>query len=339
MWQQNRRCKGVTQLELLIVVLIIAVFTALICFVVGKLMETGHQNTCESHQRQIVETMLMQAQDNDERLPTADVAWRQLRLGRAVLRCPSKGDDRNDYVYSLKVSGEPLSSFPQASAVAVIADGVHRPTASEPLPNIGYEDSDAERRHGGQLIACFLDGHAERTASVSLNAFDLYNWITGVGVTPPANATLTTNGNANGAAPNNLINGAVATSANPGWLSAGPANAWVQIDLGSRQAVSALRCWNYCQPNNNGCGVKTLCIYVDDVAQPNGTALSVAHAQGMTVSLPESIAAAGADSGVLKLPVANGGRYVTLALLDNYGGPNIGLAEVGIGVDKVSSGQ
>ncbi len=336
MRQCNRRREGYTMIEVSVVIIILALVAAIFFIVIGKLIEMGRQNTCMSHQRQIVDAILMQAQDNGEMLPTADLVWGQVNLGRQVLTCPTKGDERNDYVYSLKVSGETLGLFPQASTTAVIADGVHTPTASSPLPNIGYEDTDAEKRHNGQLIACYLDGHAGLASRVSLNADDLCNWITGVGVTAPPDATVTASSSANGVLPAKLIDGAASADPSTSWLSGGLSNEWVQIDLGRRQPVSEIRCWNYCQPNNNGCGAKTLEIYVDDIAQPDGSPFSTAHAQGLNVSLAQSTSSC-AYSSVWKLPLVTGGRYVTLALSENYGGSSVGLAEVGIGVAKTGA--
>lgn len=336
MWQRHRRWQGFTLIEVMVVVIIVLLLVAILIPVIGKVKEQARQSTCLSNQRQIVSAILIYTQDNDETLPSADQVWGQVHLGRQVLSCPTKGDGLNDYVYSLKVSGEKLSTFPQTGDIAVTADGVHNPIASEPLPNIGYQDADAEKRHDGQLIACYLDGHAALTKSVSLNALDLYNWITGVGVTPLANMTVTASSSASGSSPTALIDGVASADPNTNWLCGSLSNAWVQIDLGRRQAVSAIRCWNYCQPNNDGCGTKTLSIYLDDIPQQAGSTLSTAHANGLTVSLPESTSSC-ADGGVWKLPVTNGGRYVTLVLEANYGGNSVGLAEVGVGVDKDTS--
>jgi len=150
----RREVRGFTLIELLVVVGIIAVLAAILFPVFAKAREKARQASCMTNQRQLVAAVLAYTQDNDETLPEAAALWGDLNIDPKVLTCPSAGQRyRVGYVYNSqldsKALGEVERDTPDITTVVVSADG--RPT--------GGAAGAFDRRHGGKLIASFLDGH------------------------------------------------------------------------------------------------------------------------------------------------------------------------------------
>jgi len=320
---------GFTLVEVMVVIVIIAVLVAILIPVLMKAKNSALQTTCISNQHQLAASILIETQ-NSNMYPEPQDVWQQMKIGQAALSCPAKDDHQNDYVYAMKVAGESIGFFHDPTQIVVTADGEHQPTAAQPLPNIGYEDSDAEYRHGKKCVASYLDGHCALASSVSLSPRDLYNWVTGIGVTPSADLKVTSSSNAGSSSPDKLIDG----TGTAGWQSSGTANEWVQIDLGKRESVDAIRVWNYCQPGQTNCGVKSLRVYLDDTPQANGSPFITRDTEAAAIFDLSQSGANSSDSGVVKFSVRNGGRYVTLVPVGNFGGTSLGLAQVGVGVEK-----
>ncbi|HAH85909.1 MAG: DUF1559 domain-containing protein [Armatimonadota bacterium] len=96
--------KGFTLIELLVVIAIIAILAAILFPVFAKAREKARQTGCSSNLKQLANSMLMYAQDYDERFPDLvvkdsdgkDVSWSNLLvpyIGGAkwddILSCPS----------------------------------------------------------------------------------------------------------------------------------------------------------------------------------------------------------------------------------------------------------
>lgn len=160
---------GFTLVEVLVVVVILAILAAILFPVFGIAREKGRQAACMNNQRQIATTALMYAQDHDEKLPPAASFWEALGLPQAVLQCPTVGRAvANAYVCNNGIAGVALGDIDDPVTTIVSADGRH--DAGHPAgtyDGVAYQLPDIEKRHRGQFIASYADGHVERTAAVS----------------------------------------------------------------------------------------------------------------------------------------------------------------------------
>jgi prepilin-type N-terminal cleavage/methylation domain-containing protein/prepilin-type processing-associated H-X9-DG protein len=92
-----KRTKGFTLIEMLVVIAILAVVAAIVFPVLSRAREKSRQSICAANVRQICQSMLMYAQDNDETLPSCDTndgkSWSDLiqpyAHSRAILNCPN----------------------------------------------------------------------------------------------------------------------------------------------------------------------------------------------------------------------------------------------------------
>ena len=158
---------GFTLIELLVVIAIIAILAAMLFPVFAKARERARQSSCVNNQRQIVMTIHMYAQDNDDMLPPAATVWQKLALPPMTLICLTKGMKYpNAYVYNSALDGVAQGTFNDPGSVLVTADGVHAATSS-PLTydNIAYNATDYDLRHTGRMVASFLDGHVDSITS------------------------------------------------------------------------------------------------------------------------------------------------------------------------------
>lgn len=159
--KQAVNSRGFTLVELLVVISIIAILTAILIPVLAKARESGRMASCTSNQRQIAAALSMWAQDNDEMLPPAETAWENLDLMPKLLVCPTTGKRlRYSYVYNAFLADKPLGdeSFEgNESHIIAFADAV-------PGKTVALRRADVALRHNGKAIAAFLDGHVQRVA-------------------------------------------------------------------------------------------------------------------------------------------------------------------------------
>ena len=105
--------RGFTWVELLLLLFVaIVVFIFVFPFFVG----TGHHDTrweaCTNNQRQIAVGIQIYAQDNSERMPTADKIWPAIQLAPACFKCPTRGiATTNAYAYNINLSSRKLGDF------------------------------------------------------------------------------------------------------------------------------------------------------------------------------------------------------------------------------------
>jgi prepilin-type N-terminal cleavage/methylation domain-containing protein/prepilin-type processing-associated H-X9-DG protein len=159
---------GFTLVELLVVIGIIAVLTAILIPVLAKARESARTATCINNQRQFAAALQIWAQDNEEMLPPADTAWQNLELTPKLLVCPTAGKRlANGYVYNAFVADKPLgdSSFEGNEAhIIVTADG-------SGVGNVAVKRRDVNLRHNGKAVAAFLDGHVQKVVFGELSTY------------------------------------------------------------------------------------------------------------------------------------------------------------------------
>ncbi len=117
--------RGFTLLEMLVIVAIFEMLTAIIMPVFTMSREKAREASCLSNQRQLTLAITLYTQDHDELLPDANT-WRDdLQIADPRLfQCPS-AVQQNGYVYSAALSQAALGAFPHPEQTMVTADGMH----------------------------------------------------------------------------------------------------------------------------------------------------------------------------------------------------------------------
>ena len=171
------RRRGFTLIELLVVIAIIAILAAILFPVFSKAREKARQTKCTSNLKQMVLALQIFTQENDEKLPLASEAWSAIGVPPAILICPTKGKSApNGYVYNGLADGLTLGEITDHTTALMFADG----TAPNNIATDNQQHIDA--RHGGKLLAGFLDGHVEMQTSpvmldLILQTVTNYNWL------------------------------------------------------------------------------------------------------------------------------------------------------------------
>ena len=181
---------GFTLIELLVVIAIIAILAAILFPVFAKAREKARQTSCTNNQKQIVTATMMYAQDHDEMLPDAGSFWGAISLDRGVLKCATKSRLDNGYAFNNWVGGKALGKIDPPNLVLLTGDGgvaLSAVTTQVPSPvaNVAYVSGDYDAsRHGGKMIAGFMDGHVEQITDASpyLISTKMFNFQSGDGV-------------------------------------------------------------------------------------------------------------------------------------------------------------
>jgi len=153
--------EGFTLIELLVVIAIIALLASLLLPAFAKAQEKGRQTACASNLRQVYMAVDIWAQDHFESFPPAETMWKDIRLKKAVLTCPTKGSSQpNGYVYSTFIAGLPLSEVTETTDEILAADGGNE-------HNLLRVPGDLDYRHNDRYNAVFCDGHAVSLGSLT----------------------------------------------------------------------------------------------------------------------------------------------------------------------------
>jgi prepilin-type N-terminal cleavage/methylation domain-containing protein/prepilin-type processing-associated H-X9-DG protein len=162
-WRHERsRPGGFTLLELLVAIAILALLAVLLAPVFARVRERSRQTMCSNNQRQLAVTLALWAQDHGELLPGVEIDWSTLAVDRQLLICPTAGRRIvNGYRYNSAVAGRTLGDCAEPAQELLLCDG--RPVVPRAAPAAqmlsGLEE--IARRHAGQAIGVFLDGHAQ----------------------------------------------------------------------------------------------------------------------------------------------------------------------------------
>lgn len=158
--------QGFTLVELLVVIAIIAVLAALLFPLFRKAKEKVREIKCVNNQRQLATTILIWAQDHDDRLPSTQI-WKEITIDPEVLVCPTADAGvGKSYIYSSFVAGKRLAAVKSDLNEILTADGIHAatPEPNQTDANIGYSPEDLNWRHNGNVVCTFVDGHAIATS-------------------------------------------------------------------------------------------------------------------------------------------------------------------------------
>lgn len=182
----NRR-QGFTLIELLVVIAIIAILAAILFPTFAKAREKARTTACSSNQKQIAQAAMLWAQENNEKLPSAQDFWGAVNVPAKVKKCPTAGKEAEPYVAYYNTIGQNLSRIENASVTVLTGDGQTRAVGSTitvkevsvtKIKEIGYDDNDFIMRHGNKYLCSFVDGHVEFTGSVFVSEGADFEWDT-----------------------------------------------------------------------------------------------------------------------------------------------------------------
>jgi prepilin-type N-terminal cleavage/methylation domain-containing protein len=194
---------GFTLIELLVVIAIIAILAAILFPVFAQARAKAYQTTCINNQRQLVTSILMYAQDNDESLPLPSNWMAATGLGKdvKVLDCPANPNvasasnpdyGMNAFLYSTSPDGSfagmPIGNITQPDAVEVTTD-INGATSKvitdyhiNPFPGSftvnGFTGTNANGYmiHQNGYVISYLDGHVvytKNTYDLGMNEFGI----------------------------------------------------------------------------------------------------------------------------------------------------------------------
>ncbi len=150
--------RGFTLIELLVVIAIIAILAAILFPVFARAREKARQTTCTSNQRQIAASTQMYIQDHEESFPATASYWRAISVDPGVLICPTKGKSTtNGYAYNYLLDGVAVGTITDPTKAFMTCD-------SDKANNLWLDNVDSAKRHSGQCIYSYVDGHVGVTA-------------------------------------------------------------------------------------------------------------------------------------------------------------------------------
>ncbi|MEI6519162.1 MAG: prepilin-type N-terminal cleavage/methylation domain-containing protein [bacterium] len=155
--------KGFTLIELLVVIAIIAILAAILFPVFARAREKARQTTCSSNQRQIATSALMYCQDHDESFPATTSFWQNIAVDPGVMVCPTKGKSTpNGYAYNNLLNSKAIGTITDPTKAFISCD-------SDDVVNVWSVPIDSAKRHSGQCLYSFVDGHVAPNMNSPLN--------------------------------------------------------------------------------------------------------------------------------------------------------------------------
>ena len=163
---------GFTLIELLVVIAIIALLASILFPVFNKAREKARQTTCLNNQRQIITSVLIYAQDNDEMIPAANMLWQVSNIPAKMLICPSAPKALPiGYIVNTAVTGMALGDVLSPSLACFTTDGLYYTNAQ------GAPYTWPDLRHSEKEVTTYVDGHVELNAKgLYARVGTLYGW-------------------------------------------------------------------------------------------------------------------------------------------------------------------
>lgn len=189
----RQRVDGFTLIEILVVLAIVAVLSAILLAAFGRVRENGRRTTCQSNLRQLNLALSQYLSDNDAVYPAADiwpVALLPYTKSPPIFECPTEAntapspwprDYQSDYALDgeflnkfadLKWRGKDESSLAQIdqSRLWTLGDNTHGDFSSEVVGEVFISSGCSTTslmsvtfpiRHSGGSDVAFADGHVK----------------------------------------------------------------------------------------------------------------------------------------------------------------------------------
>ena len=167
-----RRYSGVTALELLIILAILAACVSVLLLLIGVGRESSRQSSCLANQHKLYLAINTWATvSNIEVYPQMSMAWKCPGVNPQILHCPAQqaltatqGEGANDYGYSKFLAGKSFRDVRMPASEIFLVDVAplgKEKTETRRIANIFAQPADLSFRHKNGVVATFADGHAE----------------------------------------------------------------------------------------------------------------------------------------------------------------------------------
>ncbi len=169
----NKR-NGFTLIELLVVIAIIAILAAILFPVFARAREKARQTTCISNQKQVATSVMMYAQDHEQKLiadpkSTSWVSSMGSVSDAASYDCPTNSNKGTggspDYGFNPSLFDASLTDISSPSQTLLTAD--IKPTSAIAMSTFALSnlDTDIDARHSSGFMTSYIDGHVAFVAT------------------------------------------------------------------------------------------------------------------------------------------------------------------------------
>lgn len=119
------------------------------------------QIICVNNQREIAISLQMFTDDHNGIYPESSSIWTDIKIDSDILICDKAKDLKNGYLYNNNLSGIMVKKIADPTEKLLTVDGENKLTEQRAYYNVYYTPTDVRYRHGGQVIASYVDGHVE----------------------------------------------------------------------------------------------------------------------------------------------------------------------------------